>query len=157
MADAVGELDLVDALVKSLRTVPNLVSLTSYSATTNISISRSSQDIPSKLNFIGVDIEESVPLLKSYTTFLKKSLICITCISKSEITCLRMADEISAIFDVKDDALGNRAFYDFSDDILTVKNSIFYSAGNKQYNDKTDKWSKEVYILVLWIPEACTV
>lgn len=145
---------LIDALVIKLRTDSPLVALTAFS-TTNISIVRAKPPVPAKDISLVVSEELSIPSLGAYATFLKDSLICIKPIAKSELTCDNISDRVIDLFDQISG--GNVAYYDFSNNFVTINNASTFKVENKKYDDASDRWSKEILVKVTWLPVGCPV
>ena len=150
--------NLYKAIIAKLRAdssgADSLVSLTDYS-TSNYSIARDAPIVKERTPFLGVRINISVPLMgDGATTRLQTAEVELVSHARSELTALKLADRLEYL--VHEVQTSETQFYDFSDTNVSNRQTMFKSREAPYFDDKTDVWSVQVTLDVIWINQSCS-
>ena len=144
---------LIKQIVEKLRTdsgaADRLVELTKHRSN-RIRIGRNMQPRKANLPYLGVEIEQSIPLNPSVTS-IQVADVRFGCYSADELTAIDIADRIEVLLD---DSTGtNRSFFDFSGSVsgdVRNKSTRFVSRDGIDFDEDNDVWSINVYADVIW-------
>jgi hypothetical protein len=150
--------NLYKAIIDKLRTdnsgADSLVTLTSYSVS-NYSIARDAPIVKERTPFLGVKITLSVPLMgDGATTRLQTAEVELVAHARSELTSLKIADRLEYL--VHEVQTTDLQYYDFSDSNVSNRQTMFKSREAPYFDDKTDVWSVQVTLDVIWINQSCS-
>ena len=150
--------NLYKAIIDKLRVdssgADSLVSLTDYS-TSNYSIARDAPIVKERTPFLGVKVTMSVPLIgDGATTRIQTAEVELVAHARSELTALKIADRLEYL--VHESQTDDRQFYDFSDTNVSNRETLFKSREAPYFDDKTDVWSVQVALDVIWINQSCS-
>ena len=151
-----SHLRLVKCIIEKLRTdtgVGSLVALTLHSSG-DIRIARDRPPVKGKLPFLGVRVIQSIPLIGSDATHVKRSRVHFRCYSTSEIVANQIADRLDVLLDDKE---GITSYYDFSGTDLSCRSGRWKSRDETDFDEETDAWNVLVEADVIWTPQQCPV
>ena len=138
----------------------SLVDLTGHTSSKH-HISRGRPKVAERSPFLGVVINESVPLVPMSITHLQKARVHFWCSAKSELTAIRIADRLEALLDWKVEDDGARSpvgFYDFSSDPNGIQNrsTRFKNRDEPIHDADTDSWEILVEADLVWLDQPCS-
>ena len=150
--------NLYKAIIDTLRTdtgAGSLVALTEHSVS-NYSIARDMPIVKERTPFLGVKITLSVPLMgDGATTRLQTAEVELVAHARSELTALEIVDRLEYLVHEVQSRTALQ-YYDFSDANVSNRQTIFKSREAPYFDDKTDVWSVQITLDVIWINQSCS-
>ena len=153
----VGQLDLRKAVIDKLRTdtgAGSLVELTEHDTTAvnGYRIAAQRPPIKARLPYLGVRIEQALPLMASDVPQLQVAQAEFSCHSLKELTTLQIADRIEALVNLDSDPSDpNTNYYDFSDGVISNRSTRFKSRQGSAFDEDTEVWTVLVTADIVWI------
>lgn len=154
-----GQAQLVLGIINKLRSdtgAGSLVELTNHdsSSPSGYRIMRDRPPTKGKVPFLGIRIQQSVPLMEDGPSQVEQARVYFSCYSTNDLTAIKIADRLEELLH---DTLSstNRGYYDFSTSDISNRQTRWKNRDVPDFDDDTDVWTVLVEADLIWVGSPC--